>query len=67
MNLDIVQGNWKQFKGKVKARWGKLTGDHLDVIAGKHVELAGKAQEGYGIGKNAAEQQVKRLEESTKS
>lgn len=24
MNWNIVQGNWKQLKGKVKAQWGKL-------------------------------------------
>ena len=24
MNWDIVEGNWKQFKGKVKAQWGDL-------------------------------------------
>ena len=67
MNWDQVEGNWKQFKGKVKARWGKLTDDHLDVIAGKHLELAGKAQEGYGIAKNAGKQEIKRFEKSAKS
>lgn len=51
MNWDIVEGNWKQFKGKVKAQWGKLTDDHLDVIAGKRDQLAGKLQENYGIGR----------------
>lgn len=45
MTWDIVEGNWKRFKGKVKTRCGKLNGDHLDVIAGKCVELAGKIQE----------------------
>lgn len=25
MNWDIVAGNWKQFSGKVKTQWGKLT------------------------------------------
>jgi uncharacterized protein YjbJ (UPF0337 family) len=66
MNWDIVEGNWKQFKGKVKARWGKLTDDHLDVIAGKRVELTGKIQQAYGVTKYEAEQQIKRFEESTK-
>ncbi len=45
MNWDIVEGNWKQFKGKMKARLGNLTDDHLDAIAGKRVKLAGKIQE----------------------
>lgn len=25
MNWNIVEGKWKQFRGKVKARWRKLT------------------------------------------
>ena len=45
MDWNIVEGNWKQFKGKVKAQWGKLTDDHLDVIAGNRDQLAGKIQE----------------------
>jgi uncharacterized protein YjbJ (UPF0337 family) len=27
MNKDQADGNWKQFKGKVKEKWGKLTDD----------------------------------------
>jgi len=63
MNLDTVEGSWKQLKGKVIAQWGKLTGSHFGVIDGNRVELAGKVQEGYGITKDAAEQQIERLEE----
>jgi len=66
MNWDIVEGNWKQFKGKVKVQWNNLTDDHLDVIAGKRTELAGKIQETYGITKDEAEQQIKKFEESNK-
>ena len=66
MNWDVVEGNWKQFKGKVKAQWGNLTDDQLDVIAGKRVELAGKIQEAYGITKDEAEQQIKSFEERNK-
>ena len=66
MNWDIVEGNWKQFKGKVKAQWGNLTDDQLDVIAGKRTELAGKVQESYGITKDEAEEQIKRFEAHNK-
>jgi uncharacterized protein YjbJ (UPF0337 family) len=62
MNRDIVAGNWKQFKGRVKAQWGRLTGRHLDVIDGKGVELSGKVQEGYGVTKDVVEQQIERSE-----
>ena len=39
MNWDRVEGNWKEFKGKVQQQWGKLTNDDLDVIEGKRLEL----------------------------
>jgi uncharacterized protein YjbJ (UPF0337 family) len=58
MNWDRVAGNWKQFKGRAKQQWGKLTDDDLDVAAGKRDELAGKVQERYGVAKDEAERQV---------
>ncbi len=58
MNKDTAQGNWLQFKGKVKEQWGKLTDDDLDVIAGKREQLMGKIQERHGISQDEAEQQV---------
>jgi uncharacterized protein YjbJ (UPF0337 family) len=67
MNWDIVQGNWKQFKGNVKAQWGKRSDDQLDVIDGKRVELAGKIQEAYGLTKDDAEKQIKAFEESNRT
>lgn len=64
MNWDQIQGNWRQLKGKVKANWGDLTDDDLDVIAGRREELLGKLQKAYGIGKSEAEQQLKDFERS---
>ena len=66
MNWDIAAGNWKQFKGQVKAQWGQLTDDHLDQIDGKRIELVGKIQETYGITKDEAELQIKKFEENNK-
>lgn len=66
MNWDIAEGNWKQFKGKVKSQWGKLTDDQLDVIGGKRVALAGKIQEAYGISLEETEKQIKIFENLNK-
>jgi uncharacterized protein YjbJ (UPF0337 family) len=66
MNWDIVEGNWKQFKGKIRIRWGKITDDQLELIAGKRVELAGKIQEAYGISEEEVEHQIKLFEEQNK-
>ena len=58
MNWDRIEGNWKQFRGKVQQQWGKLTDDDLDLVEGRRVELVGKIQERYGIAKDEAERQV---------
>ena len=64
MDWDRIEGNWKQFKGKAKEQWGKLTDDDIDVIAGKRDQLVGKIQEQYGITKDEAERQVDRFGDS---
>lgn len=66
MNWDIVEGNWKEFKGKVKEQWGSLTDDHLDVIAGKRDRLAGQLQKSYGVTKDEAELQITKFETRNK-
>ena len=59
MNWDRVEGNWKQFSGKGKESWGKLTDDDLTVIDGKQDQLVGRIQERYGIARDEAEKQVR--------
>jgi uncharacterized protein YjbJ (UPF0337 family) len=58
MNWDRIEGNWKQFKGKVKEEWGKLTDDDLRLLEGKKDKLVGRIQERYGCRKDEAERQV---------
>ncbi|MCW5979205.1 MAG: CsbD family protein [Bryobacteraceae bacterium] len=62
MNSDRIEGNWKQFKGKMKEQWGKLTDDDLDVIAGKRDQLVGRIQERYGIERDEADRRVREFE-----
>lgn len=58
MNWDDVSGRWKQLKGQVKEKWGDLTDDDLDKIAGQRDQLVGKIQQRYGIAKEEAEQRA---------
>jgi uncharacterized protein YjbJ (UPF0337 family) len=58
MNWDRVEGNWKEFKGKVQQKWGKLTSDDLDVVEGKRLELVGRLQQRYGYGRDQAEKEI---------
>lgn len=54
MNSDVFEGKWKQLKGSVKQRWGKLTDDDLTHVSGKKDELVGKLQERYGYTREQA-------------
>ncbi|HET6725664.1 MAG TPA: CsbD family protein [Gammaproteobacteria bacterium] len=58
MNWDRIEGNWKQFKGQARQKWGKLTDDEWDQIQGNRERLSGKLQEKYGYSKDMAEKQI---------
>ena len=58
MNRDQIKGKWKRLRGKVRERWGKLTGAKLDVVAGKRDQWLGKLQEKYGSTKKQAEREL---------
>jgi len=46
VNWGRVTGNWKQFKGKAKQQWGKLTDDDLTYIDGKREGALGPRRNG---------------------
>ncbi len=58
MNRDRLEGNWKQFGGKVKERWGRLTHDPQCESAGRRDQVAGIVQERYGISIEEAARQL---------
>lgn len=58
MNSDVLEGKWKQLRGKVREEWGELTDDELDQIAGRRDQLVGKVQERYGYTREEAERRV---------
>jgi uncharacterized protein YjbJ (UPF0337 family) len=55
---DRIEGNWKQFKGKAKEQWAKLSDEALDATAGKREQLAGRIQEAYGTTRAEVEKQI---------
>jgi uncharacterized protein YjbJ (UPF0337 family) len=58
MNWQQIEGKWDFAKGKLREKWGKLTDDDIDVIAGKRDQLIGRLKERYGIQKDAAEKEI---------
>ena len=67
MNEHTIEGNWMQLKGKVREKWGKLTDDDVDVIAGKRDQLVGKIKEKYGKTLDEADREVTDFERNLKA
>jgi uncharacterized protein YjbJ (UPF0337 family) len=62
VNTDILEGNWKELKGRVREKWGELTDDDVDRVNGKRDQLVGVIQQKYGTAKDAAEREVLNFE-----
>jgi uncharacterized protein YjbJ (UPF0337 family) len=60
MNWDRIEGNWKQFSGKVKEKWGQLTDDDLTQINGNREQLEGVLQQRYGYAKDQVKAEIDR-------
>jgi uncharacterized protein YjbJ (UPF0337 family) len=58
MNWDRVQGDWKQFKGKVRQKWGNLTENDVAALNGQRQQLEGVLQERYGYTKDQVKKAV---------
>ena len=59
MNWDRLDGSWKQIQERIKERWGKLTEDDLDRVAGQRDQLIGRLQELYGLKREQVEAEVR--------
>jgi uncharacterized protein YjbJ (UPF0337 family) len=58
MNRNVLEGKWMQLRGAVREKWGDLTDDDLDMVAGKREKLAGVLQERYGYTQIEAEREI---------
>jgi uncharacterized protein YjbJ (UPF0337 family) len=58
MNWLQIEGKWDRMRGKAKEKWGRLTDDELDVVAGKRDQLVGALKEAYGMKKEMAEREI---------
>lgn len=53
-----AEGNWKQFKGKLREKWGQLTDDELDQLKGRRDQMVGKIQERTGEERQRIEREI---------
>jgi uncharacterized protein YjbJ (UPF0337 family) len=62
VNTQTLQGNWNEIRGKLKSKWGQLTGDDLQSFNGNVDQLVGMIQRKTGEARNSIE---KFLEDAT--
>ncbi|MCB0335210.1 MAG: CsbD family protein [Bdellovibrionales bacterium] len=62
MDKNVLKGDWKQLKGEIKKKWGKITDDDLQVAEGNRDKLVGKIQAAYGEAKDKIERDLSELE-----
>jgi uncharacterized protein YjbJ (UPF0337 family) len=55
MNNDRFKGRWRQLKGEIKRKWGKVTDDDVMESEGNIEKLVGKIQERTGERREAIE------------
>jgi uncharacterized protein YjbJ (UPF0337 family) len=58
MNWDQIEGDWVQFKGKVRNNWIKLTDEDITRIGGRRAALVERLRARYGFAKTEAEREV---------
>jgi uncharacterized protein YjbJ (UPF0337 family) len=58
MNKDMFMGQWKQLRGRIKAKWGQLTDDELNEVQGNYEVLVGKIQQKYGTAREQIEREL---------
>jgi uncharacterized protein YjbJ (UPF0337 family) len=57
MNPETLKGKWKEIKGEIKVKWGKLTDDDIAQVEGREEQLLGLIQKKYGYSKDQAEEE----------
>ena len=59
MSIDLVEGNWKQFRGWVRESWGALTQDVGIASSGAIERCAGRTQVRSALARANAASQLK--------
>jgi uncharacterized protein YjbJ (UPF0337 family) len=60
MNWNQLRTRWPQMRFQLRHRWGRLTEEDLDVIAGQRDVFIGRVEERYSVVREEAQ---KRIEE----
>ena len=61
VNQQTLQGNWNEFKGKIRSKWGQLSNDELQHFDGNVERLVGMIQRKTGEARDSVEKYLDEL------
>jgi len=67
MNVDQLEGEWEELKGKIQAKWGEMSHHGLDVTSGNGKLIHGHLHKIFGMTREQAEKAVTDLDESKRN
>ena len=62
MSWQQIEGQWRQFVGEARKRWGKLSDSDLEQCQGNRELLVGKLQQLYGMSADLAGEEIASIE-----
>ncbi len=64
MDPKLFHDKWNVLQPKIKQKWSKFSDQDLKLINGEKTKFLTELQKKYGIDKNAAEQELKKMAET---
>jgi uncharacterized protein YjbJ (UPF0337 family) len=61
LNAQTLQGHWEEVKGKLREKWGQLTGDDLERFSGDVDKLVGLIHRKTGTARSAIEEYLEEI------
>ncbi|MDX1945035.1 MAG: CsbD family protein [Pirellulaceae bacterium] len=61
VNQQTLRGNWNEIKGRIRSKWGQLTGDDLQAFDGNVDQLVGTIQRKTGEARGTIEHYLEEL------
>jgi uncharacterized protein YjbJ (UPF0337 family) len=58
MDWDQIKAGWQHYKVLARIRWGRISPEEFDLIAGRRELLVGQIHDIYGVSGDAAQMQV---------
>ena len=64
MDPKVFHDKWNALQPKIKQKWSKFTDQDLKQINGEKTKFLSELQKKYGVDKNIAEQELKKMTET---